>query len=278
MNESVADLGHAHAPVLQGLWESVRAGHQQVLLSPYLAASCAFLTHLALCAPFLVLDALGGVCQRVRSWRIAAGSGPPPSLWKWYECFWRVLFKYATAVLPAAAVFQLLRSPSLPELAPSCWRLSVEVVACFLLFDTFFFIWHYCMHRVPWLYRAVHQMHHQHHVPFALAAQDASSAELLSLLLLALGSAWMLGCHPLSEALFHFLNSWLAVEDHCGYNLPWALHRLLPCMGGAPFHQTHHKKQRNNFAPYFTHWDHLFGTYIAPQSHFRKRHDRTVMK
>lgn len=132
--------------------------------------------------------------------------------------------------------------------------------------------------RVPWLYRAIHQMHHQHHVPFALAAQDASSAELLSLLLLALGSAWMLGCHPLSEALFHFLNSWLAVEDHCGYNLPWALHRLLPCMGGAPFHQTHHKKQRNNFAPYFTHWDHLFGTYIAPQSHFRKRHDRTVMK
>lgn len=147
MNESVADLGHANAPVLQGLWESVRAGQQQVLLSPYLAASCAFLTHLALCAPFLVLDALGGVCQRVHSWRIAAGAGPPPSLWRWYECFWRVLFKYATAVLPATALFQLLRSPSLPELAPSCWRLSVEVVACFLLFDTFFFIWHYCMHR-----------------------------------------------------------------------------------------------------------------------------------
>ncbi|XP_007564793.1 PREDICTED: cholesterol 25-hydroxylase-like protein [Poecilia mexicana] len=278
MNESVADLGHADAPVLQGLWESVRAGQQQILLSPYLAASFAFLTHLALCAPFLVLDALGGVCQRVRSWRMAAGSGPPPSLWKWYECFWRVLFKYITAVLPATALFQLLRSSSLPELAPSCWQLSVEVVACFLLFDTLFFIWHYCMHRVPWLYRAVHQMHHQHHVPFALAAQDASSAELLSLLLLALGSAWMLGCHPLSEALFHFLNSWLAVEDHCGYNLPWALHRILPCMGGAPFHQTHHKKQSKNFAPYFTHWDHLFGTYIEPRSYFRKRHDRTVMK
>lgn len=103
-------------------------------------------------------------------------------------------------------------------------------------------------------------MHHEHHTPFALAAQDCSSAELLSLLLLALSSAWMVGCHPLSEALFHLINTWLAVEDHCGYNLPWALHRLLPCLGGAPHHHAHHSVQTINYAPLFTHWDHLFGT------------------
>ncbi|XP_037537145.1 cholesterol 25-hydroxylase-like protein [Nematolebias whitei] len=255
--------GHAHAPVLQGLWECVRAAQEEVLLAPHLAASCAFLTHVLLCAPFLALDALGSVCARVRSWRIAAGSGPPPPLSRWFECFCRVLFRYITVVAPAAALLQLLRSPQVPELAPSCWQLCVEVVACFLLFDTLFFLWHYVMHRVPWLYRSVHHLHHQHHVPFALAAQDASSAELLSLLLLALSSVWLLGCHPLSEALFHLLNCWLAVEDHCGYNLPWALHRLLPCMGGAPHHQAHHSQQSANYAPYFTHWDLLFGTYRA---------------
>lgn len=115
----------------------------------------------------------------------------------------------------------------------------------------------------PWLYRKVHQLHHQHHVPFALAAQDASGAELLSLLLLALISAQLVGCHPLSEAVFHLINTWLAVEDHCGYDLPWALHRLLPFLGGAPYHQTHHGLHNCNYAPYFTHWDHLFGTYQA---------------
>ena len=118
--------------------------------------------------------------------------------------------------------------------------------------------------RIQWLYQRIHQVHHHNQIPFALAAQDASSAELLSLLLLALSSAWVVGSHPLSEVLFHLINSWLAVEDHCGYDLPWSLHRLLPCLGlgGAPYHQAHHRLYRGNYAPYFTHWDRVFGTYI----------------
>lgn len=263
MNAPSTDHGVACAPVLQRLWDHVRAGQEEVLLSPYLPASYAFLTHVLLCAPFLALDAVGSVSQGVRQWRISAGSGPPPSLRQWLDCFWRVLRRYLTSVLPATALFQALRSPALPELAPSCWQLFVEVVACLLLFDTLYFIWHLSMHRIPWLYHNIHQLHHQNKVPFALTAQDASSSELLSLLLLALSCAWVVGCHPLSEAFFHLINSWLAVEDHCGYDLPWALHRLLPCMGGAPFHQAHHTFHSGNYAPYFTHWDHLFGTYRA---------------
>ncbi|TNN77559.1 Cholesterol 25-hydroxylase [Liparis tanakae] len=251
----------ASARVLQSLWESVRSGQEEILLSPYLPASFAFLTHVLLCAPFLALDALGSVSPRVRSWRIAAGSGPPPSLRCWFDCFLRVLYRYLTAVLPATALFHTLGSPALPQLAPSCWQLFVEVFASLLLFDTFFFIWHVCMHRVPWLYRNTHRQHHQHHVPFALAAQDSGSLELLSLLLLALSSTWIVGCHPLSEISFHLINSWLAVEDHCGYKLPWALHRQLPCLGGAPHHQAHHTLHSVNYAPYFIHWDVLFGTY-----------------
>ncbi|KAM7391491.1 hypothetical protein PAMP_022177 [Pampus punctatissimus] len=251
-------MGEGH--VLQDLWQYVRAGQEEILVSPYLPASYAFLTHVVLCAPFLVLDVLGSVCQRVRYWRVSSGSGSPPPLRQWFDCFWRVLFRYLTTILPATAVFQTLRSPTLPDLAPSCWQLFVEVFACFLLFDTVFFIWHFSMHRVPWLYHNIHQQHHQNKVLFALAAQDSSSIELLSLLLLGLSSAWVVGCHPLSESLFHLLNTWLAVEDHCGYDLPWALHRLLPCLGGAPFHQAHHTMRSVNYAPYFTHWDQLFGT------------------
>ncbi|XP_060893239.1 cholesterol 25-hydroxylase-like protein [Labrus mixtus] len=261
MNEPSA--AHGGEPILQETWECVRAAQEEILLSPYLPASCAFLIHLLLCAPFLALDALGSVSLRVRSWRIAAGSGPPPSLRQWGDCFWRVLSRYLSTVLPATAVFQTLRSPAVPELAPSCWQLFVEVFACCLLFDTLFFIWHLSMHRVPWLYRNIHQPHHHHHIPFALAAQDSSSAELLSLLLLALSSAWVLGCHPLSEVFFHLINTWLAVEDHCGYDMPWSLHRLLPCLGGAPHHQAHHSVHSGNYAPYFTHWDHLFGTHLS---------------
>lgn len=246
--------------LLQGLWDFVRAGQEEVLLSPYLPACCAFLTHVLFCVPFFLLDLLSCISSRVRSWRIE----DVPSARQWLECLGRLAHRYVTVILPATALLQFtLRSPVLPERAPSLYGLCVEVLACFLLFDTLFFIWHFSMHRFPWLYRTVHQQHHKNQAPLALAAQDASGWELLSLLVLALVSAWIVGCHPLSEALFHLLNSWLAVEDHCGYNLPWGLHRLFPSfgLGGAPFHQLHHTKHSGNYAPYFMHWDLLFGTY-----------------
>lgn len=264
MNASIAGTPSAtpSALLLQDVWDAVRA--RDVLQSRHLPAAYALLTHVLLSAPFLALDALAAVCPRVQGWRLAAGSGPPPSAAQWLRCLGRLLLRYAAAVVPATALLQSLGEPELrelPELAPSCWRLCAEVAACLLLFDALFFAWHLAMHRVPWLYVHVHRQHHQQQLPFALAAQDASWVELLSLLLLALASARLLGCHPLSEVVFHLLNSWLAVEDHCGYDLPWALSRVLPFLGGAPHHQAHHGLYGVNFAPYFTHWDQLFGTY-----------------
>ncbi|XP_061622612.1 cholesterol 25-hydroxylase [Phyllopteryx taeniolatus] len=247
-------------PMLQSLWDSVRSEHEGVLLSPYLPAFCALLTHVTFCVPFLVLDLFGGG-ERLRAWRISS-EAPPPPLRTWLACLWKIAVQYLTVVLPVTALLQKPTGPAqLPESSPTNWQIFVDVFACLLLFDTLFFFLHLCLHRVPWLYRNIHQQHHQHQVPFALQAQDASTPELLSLLLLARFSAWFVNCHPLSEVLFHILNTWLAVEDHSGYNLPWALHRLLPFLGGAPHHHTHHSRHNVNFAPYFTHWDQLFGTY-----------------
>uniref|UniRef100_A0AAV2MPW2 Fatty acid hydroxylase domain-containing protein n=1 Tax=Knipowitschia caucasica TaxID=637954 RepID=A0AAV2MPW2_KNICA len=250
------------ACVLQGLWDLVRLGQERLLVSPYLPACWAFLTHLSLCAPFFLLDLLSLSSARVRSWRL--GALPAPGVRHWLECLMRLTRRYMVWVLPVTALLQwALRGPELPHKAPSCVRLCAEVGACFLLFDALFFVWHYSMHRFPWLYRNIHQEHHTSKALVALAAQDSSGPELLSLLLLALLCVRLVDCHPLSEAMFHLLNSWAAVEDHCGYDLPWGLHRLFPALGlgGAPFHQAHHTKHSGNYAPYFTHWDRLFGTY-----------------
>ncbi|XP_051923010.1 cholesterol 25-hydroxylase-like protein [Hippocampus zosterae] len=261
MSAPFTQRGKSCGPMLQSLWDHVRSEYDCVLLSPYLPVLCAFLTHVTFCAPFLLLDLLAPVSQRVRAWKISAKQ-PPPPLRAWLKCLGKIAVQYLTVLLPASALLQISRRPSqLPEWSPSSWQLFTDVFVCFLLFDALFFSWHLCLHRIPWLYRNVHQEHHQHHAPFALQAQDASTSELLSLLLLAQISACLVNCHPLSQVVFHIFNTWLAVEDHCGYNLPWALHRLLPFYGGAPHHHIHHQRHNVNFAPYFTHWDHLFGTY-----------------
>lgn len=143
---TVMNASSDHGEVfLQQMWDYMRV--QGVLQSPFLPASYALLTHVLLCLPYLLLDMLGGVSPQVQQWRISAGSGPPPTLRQWFFCFGRVLRAYLTAVLPLTALLQVLRSPVLPEHAPSCWQLVVEVSVCLLLFDAFFFAWHFYMHK-----------------------------------------------------------------------------------------------------------------------------------
>ncbi|KAL7840000.1 hypothetical protein SRHO_G00266580 [Serrasalmus rhombeus] len=165
--------------------------------------------------------------------------------------------------LKSLGILLARRSAEEYRAAPPLFRALSECFACLLVFDALFFIAHYVVHGNPWLYQNFHRSHHKNRDTFALAAQDSSIEELLFQQVLAVSSAMLVGCHPMSEIFFHLLNIWLAVEDHCGYDFPWARHRLLPCFGGPPFHQAHHQHLRGNYAPYFRHWDLIFGTHVS---------------
>lgn len=108
-------------------------------------------------------------------------------------------------------------------------------------------------------------MHHTYTSTSALTAEYSGAWETLSLGLFAAANPTLLGCHPLTELTFFMLNIWLSVEDHSGYNLPWATHHLLPLSlyGGTRHHNLHHLNAKCNYAPYFTHWDRLAGTLVT---------------
>ncbi|KAJ3580753.1 hypothetical protein NHX12_025599, partial [Muraenolepis orangiensis] len=141
----VVSISELDPRVLQPLWDAMRV-HGDLLASPLAPALSALLFHLVLCAPFLALDALGCVCSSVRAHRISGGLKPRVVLRQWSESFWRMLGSYAVGVAPLTAALQYLRTPRLPSLAPTCWRLCVDVLLCLFVFDTLFFIWHYVMH------------------------------------------------------------------------------------------------------------------------------------
>lgn len=108
----------------------------------------------------------------------------------------------------------------------------------------------------------LHQVHHTYTSTSALTTEYSGVWETLSLGFFAAANPVLLGCHPLTELAFFLLNIYLSVEDHCGYDLPRATHRLVPfgLYGGARHHSLHHLKSKYNYAPYFTHWDWLAGT------------------
>ncbi|KAM3859416.1 cholesterol 25-hydroxylase-like protein [Diretmus argenteus] len=245
--------------LLQTLWNYI-LGFSSLLRSPFFPVFFSLSVYLLFCLPFVLLDLLSSRVDLVRRYKIQ-----PRSIMSWStvrSCLALCLYNHLVFIFPVTLLHWCWRPVSLPEEAPDLLVLLGGVLACLLLFDFQYFVWHVLHHKVPWLYRNFHKVHHAHTATSALTTQHSGAWETLSLGFFAGINPLVLGLHPLTELLFFVLNIWLSVEDHCGYDLPWATHRLVPwgLYGGAPHHDLHHLKFRSNYAPFFTHWDRLAGT------------------
>ncbi|XP_059804085.1 cholesterol 25-hydroxylase-like protein [Hypanus sabinus] len=178
------------------------------------------------------------------------------------NCLAQTLYNHILYIFPLSVAHWYWRPVDFPLAAPELPKVLLDVAACLLIFDFQYFVWHLLHHKVPWLYRTFHKVH-KYTATFALTTDHSGAWETLSLGFFAALSPAILNCHPLTSYLFFIVNIWLSVEDHSGYDFPWSTHRLVPfgLYGGAPHHDLHHMKFKTNYAPYFTHWDRLLGTY-----------------
>ncbi|XP_068161363.1 cholesterol 25-hydroxylase-like protein [Antennarius striatus] len=252
--------------LLQPLWTALLR-HSALLRAPLFPVSFSLTAYLCCCAPYLLLDLLAPHWPPLRRYRLEPG--PPLGGGTVLLCLCLVLQNHLLFILPLTLLHWYLTPAHLPAEAPPLPRLLAQVLVCLLVFDLQSFVWHLLHHRVTWLYRRVHKVHHTFSAPSAPAAEYSSAWETLSLGLFAAATPPLLGLHPLTRLVFFWVNVWLSVEAHCGYDLPWAPHRLLPLglHGGAPHHHLHHLHSSCNYAPYFTHWDRLAGTLRRPRPH-----------
>ncbi|XP_030629747.1 cholesterol 25-hydroxylase-like protein [Chanos chanos] len=248
--------------LLQYTWDCIR-GYESWLKSPFFPCLFSLAVYLGFCLPFVVLDTLSPRVALIRKYKIQQKSHVSWSMM--WSCLALALYNHVVFIFPLSVLHWYWRPVVYPETAPETLEVIGQLAACLLLFDFQYFIWHLLHHRVPWLYRTFHKVHHKYTSTFALTTEYSGAWETLSLGIFAAVNPMLLGCHPLTEMLFHVLNMWLSVEDHCGYDLPWSTHKLVPfgLYGGAPHHDLHHQKFKSNYAPYFTHWDRLFGTLLS---------------
>jgi sterol desaturase/sphingolipid hydroxylase (fatty acid hydroxylase superfamily) len=121
--------------------------------------------------------------------------------------------------------------------------LLCSVVASVAVYDFIFYWVHLALHKVPWLLRNVHAVHHRQ---VQLSAREVVHHSLSDGVLqvganvLALK---LLGLHPLARAAHNVVVTYLLTESHAGYDMPWMLHNVVPCgiLGGPPRHEAHHK-------------------------------------
>ncbi|KAG9335316.1 hypothetical protein JZ751_005365 [Albula glossodonta] len=246
---------------LQPVWDHILLRHYALVSSPFFPVLLAFSSYVLFSLPFAVLDLLGDRAPFFHRYKIQKGRRPTPRMM--VASFGRAAFNHVAFVAPAVLVSSLVvPPPPLPTRAPRVLELLSSWLGLLLVFDTQYYIWHMVHHKNRDLYRWVHALHHDYAAPFSWATEHLSAVELMTVGFWSNLDPILFRCHPMTTWLTAVISIWMSVEDHIGYDLPWTLNRLVPLglFGGAPAHDMHHQKPNSNFAPFFSHWDRIFGT------------------
>ncbi|XP_072241314.1 cholesterol 25-hydroxylase-like protein 1, member 1 [Leuresthes tenuis] len=258
--------------LLQPLWDYLLFHHLPLVSSPFLPAILAFSSYFLFSLPFAVLDLLGERVPLFYQYKIQPDR--QPTLGMMAKSFMTALYNHIVFVLPALIIGMfILPAPALPQDAPALYEVFIDGLAVLLLFDTQYYVWHFIHHKHPQLYRWVHAIHHEYLAPFSWSTEQLSITELMTVGFWSTLDPILLKCHPLTTWCVTVFSIWMSVEDHIGYDLPWTLNRLLPfgLLGGAPAHDMHHQKPSSNYAPFFSHWDRIFGTAVTLSKKKKKK-------
>lgn len=145
---------------------------------------------------------------------------------------------------------------------PSFPVFLAQILFFILVEELVFYIIHRIMHH-PKLYPKLHKIHHEFNNAVTLAAEYAHPIEYI------LGNMLPIGVGPtLLFRRFHYLSMLtfltmrliFSVENHCGYDFPWAMTRPLPFESTAHYHNYHHLKNNGNYCSASMIWDSIFGT------------------
>lgn len=146
--------------------------------------------------------------------------------------------------------------------APSAMTVLWDVIWSLILYDFYFFIGHWVMHKNRRLHETVHAKHHT--MKGEIRANDAIRHTFLDGTFDVLCSVAALrtsGAHPLSRVLYNVVAIYLVTEAHSGFDFPWSLHNLFPFVFLGPVrHRQHHLEGNVEFAKFFRHLDCICGT------------------
>ena len=163
---------------------------------------------------------------------------------------------------------------ALPVAPPTVFQIVYQLLLSFIIYDLIFFIVHYALHKNLWLYKTVHASHHEHSLVHSRVTNQLSVAERITLVLSANEALKLVRSHPLTRTLFVPIFIGMLVENHCGYDLPFTLDKVIPfnLFGGAAQHYKHHVHSSRNYQPFFTYIDRFLDAYAK----WKKKRSKTI--
>ncbi|KAI9464795.1 fatty acid hydroxylase superfamily-domain-containing protein [Russula earlei] len=143
---------------------------------------------------------------------------------------------------------------------------AVQLLTAMVVLDSWQYVVHRTLHSIPFLYKHFHSVHHRLYVPYAYGTLYTHPVE--GFVLDSVGAMianTVTGLSLRQSMLFFVLTTCKAVDDHCGYRLPFDPLQFLSG-NTAEYHDIHHQAIgiKYNFSqPWFIHWDVILGTRIT---------------
>lgn len=251
---------HCEFRLLQAIWD-LRKGREDVLSSSLFPIVTSLVFYVLCVLPFMIIDMYGKNWKWIQKYKIQ------PDM----EVTWTQIrlattltaWNHLLYILPVTiAQFVWTPSTAMPHLAPTVFEFVWQQYLALVIFDLEYALWHVVHHKVRFLYRHVHSIHHQFSSPSSWVTEYLHPWELISIGVFTTTSPWWFsGVHPMTQWSFLLVSIMVSVDDHCGYDLPMLPHHWLPFWGGSIHHDMHHHKPLTNFQPFFTWWDRLFGSF-----------------
>uniref|UniRef100_A0A7E4ZYU8 Fatty acid hydroxylase domain-containing protein n=1 Tax=Panagrellus redivivus TaxID=6233 RepID=A0A7E4ZYU8_PANRE len=248
--------------LLQPFWDGLRLNYGHILRSPLFPPFFALSIDYTWVIVFTIIDMYLCDWTFFKTAKIQKDRKVTWALIK--ESLKLQFFNNILWIYPMALV-QLIWVPDadLPPLAPTVWEVVWQNTVFFLAFDLYYFTAHYLMHRIRWMYRWCHSVHHMYSSPFAAAAQHLHPFELFIVATFITTFPWLFTTHCLTYWLWFVIAQSVSYEVHTGYDFPFFLHRFLPFYSGAPAHDMHHMRPLTCYEPWFNYLDRIFGHHIS---------------
>ncbi|CAH1796035.1 unnamed protein product [Owenia fusiformis] len=244
--------------LLQPLWD-LRIGYEWYLTSPIFPVILSVTFYFCVTFPWTIFDIYGQDWKWIQKFKIQPTKSVTWPLVK--QAVWVTFWNHMIFILPIS-VAQWIWQPAtdFPSEAPTVWEFFWHQYASLMIFDFEYFVWHSVHHKIRPLYRWVHSIHHQYHSPFSWVTQYLHPWELISVGVFTTTSPWIFKAHPLTWWSFMLVSIIVSVEAHIGYDFWFMPHHWFYGWGGSIKHDMHHQRPLTNFAPFYTHWDWVFGT------------------
>lgn len=145
------------------------------------------------------------------------------------------------------------------------WYYHLFSFLCLMfLYDTFFFWLHYLFHKVKFLYKTIHFVHHLSINPNPLTALNFNPIEMIGNYSLLIFCSTIFPVHVTVFQIFFIFHTLFDIYKHSGHQLiPLKYDRKISewFLIGPNYHEVHHTQGKYHLGFFFPYWDKITKSY-----------------